>query len=186
MHVQEDIQLGASSPLMLALHALLILIPDPGSDETFSEDERQSRASVSQTLFQRALEALELTSQTQITGVGLLSVSNFHPHVPRESETPLACCVLGLYQYLHPGDLQEMTALSWRAFDISTSLCLDGKAETSGRFAESLRRTWWMSVSRRQPSNTRELPLRTQPTVLVHLQCHNRELQGIVAPDPDR
>ncbi|KAK6207955.1 c6 zinc finger domain-containing protein [Colletotrichum tabaci] len=68
-HLEEDIQLAASSPLMLALHALLILIPDPGSDETFSEDERQSRASVSQTLFQRALEALELTSQTQITGL---------------------------------------------------------------------------------------------------------------------
>ncbi|WQF75396.1 hypothetical protein CDEST_00410 [Colletotrichum destructivum] len=145
MHVQEDIQLEASSPLMLALHALLILIPDPESDEAFSEVERQGRASMSQTLCVRALEALELASQNQITGVRSLSVSNFHPHVPKESETPLACCVLGLYQYLHPGDLQEMTALSWRAFDMSTSLCLNGKAETPSRFAESLRRTWWMS-----------------------------------------
>ncbi|TQN65159.1 hypothetical protein CSHISOI_09885 [Colletotrichum shisoi] len=43
VHVQDDdIQLAASSPLKLALRALLVLIPDPGCDETFSEDERQA------------------------------------------------------------------------------------------------------------------------------------------------
>ncbi|KZL67429.1 c6 zinc finger domain-containing protein [Colletotrichum incanum] len=146
VQIQEDFMHETSSPLMLALRSILILTSNSEPSQNSNENERQSRIRISQALYQRALEVLDTTSPIQNSIMGSFSVSNFHPNVPKESEAPLTCCVLSLYQYLHYGNLQEMNAMSLRALNLSKSLFVVHEADLSGQFAEAIRRTWWMSV----------------------------------------
>ena len=132
-----------SSPLILALLAILTQLA-PSVDGQSASDGPPKRASeASQHFAQRAFDASEYV---QPSDVGSIQASPYHPHVPLELEAPLTCCVLSLYQYLCWGNIDQMTLLAQKAYESFSRLphAVEISLIDANPFAEAYRRTWWM------------------------------------------
>lgn len=136
-----------SSPLILALLSVLTL--SPRHDEPYpGQQDLDTRKAVASSLAQRARDAVDSLCKQTNTSSTSTWVSNFHPHVPQAFELPLSCCVLCIYQYLHCGNIAEMTFLAEKAFDLIAGLVSEAPSR-SDAYDEAARRTWWMAVSSR-------------------------------------
>ncbi|KAG7060719.1 C6 zinc finger domain protein [Colletotrichum scovillei] len=135
---------SSSSPLILALQALLTHVHQNGAGCDLNNERLGDRSFVSSSLAQHALETIETTASDVVT-IQPTRASSFHPNVPVEAEATLACCALSLYQYLHHGNFQKMEALANKGLSLSKRMLESHDASGSGQFAESIRRAWWMS-----------------------------------------
>ncbi|KAK1711883.1 uncharacterized protein BDZ83DRAFT_108856 [Colletotrichum acutatum] len=133
---------SSSSPLILAFQALLMHVHQDGAGCDLNDERLGDRSTVSSSTAQHALETIETTAPGVIQP---MRASSFHPNVPIEAEAPLACCALSLYQYLHCGNFQKMAALANKGLSLSKQMLEYHDASAPGQFAESIRRTWWMS-----------------------------------------
>lgn len=134
-----------SSPLILALLSILILLPHSSDDSPSDEAGRELRAGYSQSLAQCAIECIGIASDMNTPSPTSFSRSFVHSHVPTELETPMAFCVLSIYQYLHHGNIGKMTQMAEEAFDSAVKLSLHNRQEDDSEFSEARRRTWWMT-----------------------------------------
>jgi hypothetical protein len=139
----SDAAYSPSSPLILSLLSILFAIQQPASNTGSSPG-----LTLANSFAQRATEACESLSDRPSAESPSSALSSFHPEVPAELETPLAFCVLSLFQYLYCGNIEEMTRYAERAVDTAVRLSLHRKPFRDGDFlAEAKTRAWWMAVS---------------------------------------
>lgn len=141
-----------SSPVILAILSILIHAPQLRGHHSYPEVTDEDNFERSTSLSQHALHAITSWEVIKASETHAFSASRFHPNVPGELERPLACCVLSLYHYLCRGDVEEMTSYVRKAFGFLREVSSNTTAlRLEVRFEESLRRAWWMTVSRQSP-----------------------------------
>jgi hypothetical protein len=155
----ETIPHSSTSPLSLALSAILALIPLSQQACRFSAESTAVRRSVAQKFAQAALEHIEADSEfldfttTQYPGtmtlnqVLRLSRAPFHPETPVDLESILALLILSNYEHAQRGNLLKMTQRAGQALITAKNMSLHCQSSESTRFSEARRRAWWMTVS---------------------------------------
>lgn len=150
-----------STPLSLAISALLVLIPHPSElGDPSRPDYVRLRRDYAHSFAQSALEAVEVDSellQSASDPSSALSEGEplqlnrrpFHPRVPVNLESVLALVLLSVYEYAQRGNMAKMRNRAGQALTAAMSMSLHETLEDDG-FAEARRRAWWMTVS--QPS----------------------------------
>lgn len=141
-----------SSPVILAILSILIHAPQLRGHHSYPEVTDEDNFERSTSLSRHALHAITSWEVIKASETHAFSASRFHLNVPGELERPLACCVLSLYHYLCRGDVEEMTSYVRKAFGFLREVSSNTTAlRLEMRFEESLRRAWWMTVSRQSP-----------------------------------
>lgn len=145
-----------SSPLSLAIAALLALIP-PGKDKhPLDPASIVLRRRYSHYLAQSAIESIEIESEDPISAfepgqvlsqeVNQCHRNRFHPAVPLELESILALDLLSVYEYSQRGNITKMRSRAGQALVAAMELGLHSRGNTEAEFEEARRRTWWMTV----------------------------------------
>ncbi|KAK2049513.1 hypothetical protein LZ31DRAFT_457312 [Colletotrichum somersetense] len=158
-HFQNDTESFAddyqpSTPLTLAISAILALIPCANDTNHLSKESVVFRRRYAQFLAQSAVESIELESEIPDSSVEPPKALNgcpedfgreqFHPGVPVELETIIALDILSVYEYAQRGNLKKMQARAGQALVSAMSLSLHTCTEDCD-FSEAKRRVWWMT-----------------------------------------
>ncbi|KAI0396746.1 hypothetical protein F5Y17DRAFT_472068 [Xylariaceae sp. FL0594] len=152
---QRDAVQEPSSPVGLAISAILALIPCPDDVYASSEDSIRWRRTFSHFLAKAALESIESESDLPESSVDpprALDDSDdevfrerFHPQVPVELEGVIALDILSVYEYAQRGNLKKMRARSEAALMAALSLRLHKDSDAEDASSEARRRVWWMT-----------------------------------------
>lgn len=144
-----------STPLGLALAALLALIPYPDEKDPSRPDYVKLRRECAHTFAQSALEAVEVDSELVNSssdpasalsdGIPQLDREPFHPYVPVCLESVLALVLLSVYEYGQRGNINKMRNRAGQALTAAMSISLHETVEED-EFVEAKRRAWWMTV----------------------------------------
>lgn len=147
-----------TTPLSLAISALLVLIPHPHEQGDPSRlDYVRLRRDYAHSFAQSALEAIEADSEllesasdpSNALSEGApvrLNRQPFHPRVPVNLESVLALVLLSVYEYAQRGNMAKMRNRAGQALTAAMSMSLHESLEED-EFAEARRRAWWMTVS---------------------------------------
>lgn len=145
-----------STPLSLAISALLVLIPHPLEPDPSRLDYVRLRRDYAQSFAQSALEAIEVDSEllhSSINPSDALSEGThqfnrepFHPKVPVHLESVLALNLLSAYEYAQRGNMTKMRNRAGQALTAAMSMGLH-EATENDQFSEARRRAWWTTVS---------------------------------------
>jgi hypothetical protein len=153
-----DREFEPSSPISLALSAILALIPHPLDLFPQSQESIWKRREQAELYPQLAMESIEIETEvlaSMTSPADALSGDptsfqreSFHPHAPIELESIFAYLVLSAYEYAQRGNLVKMRNRAAQALDAATrlSLHLEDSQSTYDVFAEARRRAWWMTV----------------------------------------
>ena len=156
----EDFEEGfePSSPISLAISAILALIPCANDLNHLSHEAVVFRRKYSQYLAQSAVESIEIENEIPDSSVEpprALSESPvdparapFHPLVPIELESIIALDILSVYEYAQRGNLKKMQNRAGQALMSAMALSIHACNEED-IFYEAKRRVWWMTVCRR-------------------------------------
>ena len=150
-----------SSPLSLAILAILTLIPHP-DDQASREQSLIYRRNEAQAFAQSALESIEIESEliesstSPSKALGSEGTSKqrtrFHPDVPSDLEPVQALDILSIYEYAQRGNTAKMRRRAGQALTtaMDASLHCESNENTEGSVGstEARRRTWWMTVRR--------------------------------------
>lgn len=156
---------GPSTPLTLALSAMLALVPLPDDPDPKGENSTWNRRIQAHKFAQAAFEALDNESElvdSIINPKDALSNGSprtyrapFHQDLPLELESNVALMVLSIYEYGQRGNVKKMLNRSGQ----SLMLALEAKlySPVVDQFVEARRRVWWATVgfscNRRNKSN---------------------------------
>ncbi|KAJ9216516.1 transcriptional regulator family: Fungal Specific TF [Paecilomyces variotii] len=143
-----------STPLSLAISALLVLIPHPFENDPSRLDYVRLRRDYAQSFAQSALEAIEMDSELLHSsinpsdalseGTHQFNREHFHPKVPVYLESILALNLLSVYEYVQRGNMTKMKNRAGQA--LTTAMCMSlHEATENDQFAEARRRAWWMT-----------------------------------------
>lgn len=145
-----------SSPLSLAISALLVLIPHPQEQNPSRLEYVRLRRDYAQSFAQSALEAVEVDSELLHSssdpanalseGTPQFNREPFHPKVPVSLESVLALNLLSVYEYAQRGNMAKMRNRAGQALTAAMSMSLH-EATENDEFTEARRRAWWMTVS---------------------------------------
>ncbi|PKX90767.1 transcription factor domain-containing protein [Aspergillus novofumigatus IBT 16806] len=135
-----------SSPLSLAISALLVLIPHPNESDPLRAEYVKLRRGFAQSFARDALNAVELDSSLLNSSDNVLSAdrAQIHPRVPLHLEGILALNLLSVYEYAQRGNLCTMTDRANEALTSAMKLSLHESLEED-EYAEARRRSWWMT-----------------------------------------
>ncbi|KAH1445712.1 hypothetical protein KXX68_006985 [Aspergillus fumigatus] len=143
-----------SSPLSLAISAILVLIPHPGIKQPPSPEYTRLRRNVAHSFAQSALEAVEADlelldsssdpSRALSDGAPMISRQPFHPKVPVALEAVLALVLLSAYEYAQRGNIRKMCNRAGQALTAAMSMSLHEIVEDD-EYAEARRRAWWIT-----------------------------------------
>ncbi|KAF7170756.1 hypothetical protein CNMCM5623_003296 [Aspergillus felis] len=135
-----------SSPLSLAISALLVLIPHPNESDPLRAEYVKLRRGFAQSFARDALDAVELDASLLNPSNNTLSVdrAQFHPKLPLNLEGILALNLLSVYEYAQRGSLCTMSDRANEALTSAMKLSLHESLEED-EYAEARRRTWWMT-----------------------------------------
>lgn len=132
-----------SSPLILAILAIVIMIPMPSKAQTNTPATRRQISSVIAT---RAYDSIVFGAQPTSENWSMVR-DPAHPLVPTEIESVVALCMLGQYEYLQNGNLEKMQRLTQEALDSATRLQLHiHLSGNQARFDDARQRAWWTVV----------------------------------------
>ncbi|CAJ2512439.1 Uu.00g054540.m01.CDS01 [Anthostomella pinea] len=144
-----------SSPISLALSAILALIPSPQDPSPLSDESVRWRRTYSQFLAKSSLESIESESERPESSVEppkALDDSDeevfreqFHPQVPLELESIIALDLLSVYEYAQRGNLKKMKARAGSALVSAMSLFIHTRNDVEDGYSEARRRVWWMT-----------------------------------------
>lgn len=153
--LREKSTFHPSSPLSLAIAALLVLIPHPDEKDPSRPEYVKLRRDTAHSFAQAALEAVEVDSELVASsndpssalseGVPQLDRDLFHPFVPVCLESVLALLLLSVYEYAQRGNINKMRNRAGQALTAAMSISLHETVEED-EFAEAKRRAWWMTV----------------------------------------
>lgn len=137
-----------SNPLILAILAIVVMIPIPDNVETNTPAMRRQ---FSRTIAARAYEGI-MNGAPPASQSSSIVHNPAHPMVPPEVESILALCLLGQFEYLQNGNMEKMQHLTKEALDgamrLELHLYVPGKQSV---FDDARRRTWWTVVCRCLP-----------------------------------
>lgn len=152
----RNLSFEPSTPLSLAISALLVLIPHPQEPNPSRLDYVRLRRDYAQSFAQSALEAIEVDSELLHSsndpsnalseGAPEFSREPFHPKVPVSLESVLALTLLSVYEYAQRGNMAKMRNRAGQALTAAMSMSLHDATEND-EFTEARRRAWWMTVS---------------------------------------
>ncbi|KAI1345046.1 hypothetical protein F5Y15DRAFT_15563 [Xylariaceae sp. FL0016] len=152
---QRDRLEEPSSPLALAISAIVALIPSPQDPSPLSEESVRWRRVYSQFLAKSAIESIETESERPessteppraLDGVnGDIAREKLHPLVPLELESIIALDLLSVYEYAQRGNLKKMRARAGAAFVAAMSLSLHTRNDSDDEYSETRHRVWWMT-----------------------------------------
>lgn len=145
-----------TSPVTLAISAVLALIPFPSDTAHQAHESQLFRRKYAQYFAQSAFETIENDEEIPDSALepprALSEEHNhpfrrpFHPRVPVQLERVVALCILSVYEYAQRGNLKKMQNRAGQAMmgamDMSLHNCV-----VEDEFTEARRRIWWMSVS---------------------------------------
>ncbi|KAK7956200.1 uncharacterized protein PG986_005422 [Apiospora aurea] len=145
----------SSSPLGLAISALLALIPCPQDRNSLAEDSVVFRRKYAQFVAQAAIESIELDSERPESSVEPRKALEdpddvprrpaFCPDVPIDLESIIALDILSVYEYAQRGNLKKTKNRASTAMMFAMDLSLHLKGDVEDAYAECRRRVWWMT-----------------------------------------
>ena len=147
-----------SSPLRLALSAVLALIPHASVPNPSRPSHVALRRKHAHQLAQQSLVMIEDESDIpqDLSPSAALAYSAsvpqrppLHPHVPIELESVLSLCVLAIYEYTQRGNIRKMQDRAGQALVSAMTLSLHCQTNDNTIYAEARRRAWWMTVCTR-------------------------------------
>jgi hypothetical protein len=147
-----------SSPLRLAISAVLALIPHASVPNSSRPSHVAFRRKYAHQLAQRSLAMIEDESDIpqDLSPSAALAYSAavpqrlpLHPDVPIELESVLSLCVLAIYEYAQRGNIRKMQDRAGQALVSAMTMSLHCQTNDNTRHAEARRRAWWMTVSTR-------------------------------------
>lgn len=136
-----------SNSLVLAILAIVVMIPMPGRAETnTSTVRRQFASAIAELAYDSiAFEAQSLTENSRMVR------NPVHPLMPREVESVLALCLLGQYEYLQNGNMDKMQHFTREAVERAMRLNLHIRSSGNQSIFEDARRRAWWTVVRLDP-----------------------------------
>jgi hypothetical protein len=143
-----------SSPLGLAIAAVLSLIPCANDPNHQTQESLLFRRTYAQYLAQSALESIEgerdipdsISPSTALAEPrDEFDTHRFHQEVPQELEDVIALDILSFYEYAQRGNLKKMQARAGQALVSAMALSLHECSEED-IYAEVKARVWWMTV----------------------------------------
>lgn len=150
-----------TSPISLAISAILALIPCPEDTHYHHHESKLFRRKYAQYFAQSAFETIENDEEIPESAVAphrALSSGgadaarrqqafrrSFHPGVPVELESVVALAVLSVYEYSQRGNLKKMQKRAGQALMTAIDLSLHA-CTAEDEFSEARRRVWWMTV----------------------------------------
>lgn len=151
-----------TSPISLAISAILALIPCPEDTQHQHHESKLFRRKYAQYFAQSAFETIENDEEIPESAIAphrALSSSGgadaarrqqhfrrpFHPGVPVELESVIALDILSVYEYSQRGNLKKMQKRAGQALMTAMDLSLHS-CTAEDEFAEARRRVWWMTV----------------------------------------
>lgn len=144
-----------TSPIALAISAVLALIPCPQDTNHQSHDSQLFRRKYAQYFAQAAFETMENDEEIPDSAIEppkALSEDHqhhfrqpFHPRVPVELENIIALDILSVYEYAQRGNLKKMQNRAGQALMAAMDMFLHS-CTIEDEFTEARRRVWWMSV----------------------------------------
>ena len=155
----DEIDFELSSPISLALSAILVLIPHPDDPDPKRPESVLLRRQKSYSYAQSAMDAIEIESEILESSLSpgdalsadpdLLYREPFHPRTPIELESLLAYLILSVYEYAQRGNIAKMRNRASQAYDTAIRLSLHEGSNTihHDEFSEARRRAWWMTLS---------------------------------------
>jgi hypothetical protein len=155
-HAKGDIPLfESSSPLGLAISAVLALIPCPNDLNYQLQESVTFRRKYAQYLAQSSIEGIDnetelfesfSPSDALATLVDEPATHWFHPEVPQSLEEVIALDILSFYEYAQRGNLKKMRNRANQALVSAVNLSLF-ECSDSDEHIEVKARVWWMTVS---------------------------------------
>ena len=146
-----------SSPISLAISAILALIPHPDDQDPSNPESVHFRREHAQSFAQSTMESIEIESELLDSSTSpsrALSGDSpsfrrqpFHPKTPIEVESTLALLVLSIYEYAQRGNITKMRSRAGQALISAMNLGLHSRGNEEDDFSEARRRAWWMTVS---------------------------------------
>ena len=152
----DDDGFEPSTPVALALSAVLALIPSAEDTDPTSTESILFRRKCAQFFAQAAIESIEAESEIPDSATepskALESTpppadrAPFHPRVPVELESIIALCLLSVYEYAQRGNIKKMRSRAGQALmDAMMTYSLHTQTDDDDFFAEAKRRVWWMT-----------------------------------------
>lgn len=147
-----------SSPLRLAISAVLALIPHASVSNPSRPSHVAIRRKHAHQLAQRSVAMIEDESDIpqDLSPSAALAYSAaaphrqpLHPSVPIELESVLSLCVLAIYEYAQRGNIRKMQDRAGQALVSAMTMSLHCQTNDTTVHAEARRRAWWMTVSTR-------------------------------------
>lgn len=179
-----------SSPITLAISAILALIPCPEDVDHQSHDSRVFRRKYAQYFAQSAFETIEKDDDIPDSAVEPskpLSEDHdhnfrkpFHPALPVELESIVALDILSVYEYCQRGNLKKMQSRAGQAMINAMDLGLH-MSKVEDEFSEARRRVWWMTYTCVAQGS---IVTNTKPSFTVFAATFTAKFP-VVAADPD-
>ncbi|KAB8254354.1 C6 finger domain protein [Aspergillus pseudonomiae] len=143
-----------TSPLSLAISAILSLIPHPNERNSKTTEYLKRRREYAHCFAQTALSVIErdyeLLSMGQNSQTGPADTTKafervpFHPKLEVPVEGVVALSILSIYEYAQRGNIDNMLQRANQALALAMSMSLHEAVEEE-QYADSKRRVWWMT-----------------------------------------
>ena len=147
-----------SSPISLAISAILALVPHPHDEDFSSPESILYRRKAAHSFAESTMESIEIESEIMdsdsspsraLTGSSPTARrDSFHPNLPVEIESIIALLILSIYEYAQRGNISKMRIRAGQALISAMDMSLHSQGDNDDQFAEAKRRAWWMCVSR--------------------------------------
>jgi hypothetical protein len=153
---REDIspKQAPTSPLRLAIAAVLALIPHPSVINPSRPSHVALRRKHAHHFVQRCLTMIEDETDIPDSPSTALAYSTIapqrqplHPQVPIELEGILSLCLLAIYEYSQRGNIRKMQDRAGQALMSAMNMSLHSQSGATTPFTEARRRAWWITVS---------------------------------------
>ncbi|CAK7236571.1 hypothetical protein SCUCBS95973_009652 [Sporothrix curviconia] len=142
-----------SSPLSLAIAAILALIPCAEDAVHADRESVVFRRTYCQYLAQATVEGIEMETEIPVSSIEpqraletdeAMPRAPVNPSLPLELESIVALDILSVYEYAQRGNMKRMQSRAGQALvaAMAQSLHLKGRAD---EFSEARRRVWWMT-----------------------------------------
>ena len=150
-----------SSPITLAISAILALVPHPHDEDSSSSESILYRRKSAHSFAESTMESIEIESEIldsdsspsrALTGsTPTARRDSFHPNLPFEVESIIALLILSIYEYAQRGNISKMRIRAGQALISAMDISLHSQGDNDDQFAEAKRRAWWMCVSHDRP-----------------------------------
>lgn len=143
---RPNLDFEPSSPISLAISAILALIPHPCDECPSKTESVLYRRKNAQSFAESTMESIEIESEIMDSDSSpsrALSGSPspcrrppFHPNVPIELESVQALCIMCIYEYTQRGNLNKMRSRAGQALVLAMDMSLHAQGDRDDQFAE--------------------------------------------------